>query len=35
MVDSFERCEQELIEVIKSAKIKLADRIPISENGNK
>jgi hypothetical protein len=35
MVNSFERSEQELIEIIKSAKKTLADRIPLSENGKK
>ena len=33
MSDQFERFEQDLIELIKSTKIKLADEIPISDNG--
>lgn len=33
MSDQFERYELDLIEVIKSAKIKLADQIPITEKG--
>jgi hypothetical protein len=33
MSDQFERFEQDLIEIIKSAKIKLADEIPISDKG--
>ena len=32
MSDQFERFEQDLIEIIKSTKIKLADEIPISDN---
>lgn len=33
MADQFGRYEQDLIELIKSAKIKLADNIPIAERG--
>ena len=33
MTDQFGRYEQDLLEVIKSAKIKLADKIPIAEKG--
>lgn len=33
--DQFGRYEQDLISIIKSAKVKLADRIPISEKGIK
>ena len=35
MSDQFERYEQDLIEVIKSAKTKLADEIPIAEKDAK
>ena len=34
MEDQFRRYEKDLVELIKSAKTKLADQIPIAERGN-
>ena len=33
MTDQFSRYEQDLIEIIRAAKTKLADQIPIAERG--
>lgn len=34
MADRFGRYEEDLVELVKSIKIKIADEIPISEKGN-